>query len=159
MRSISSIALWLLVIGTPLVLVPVFTKTSWSCRFGRPERRRRWQKGIRSWGCRCAPDAFYGRFSGRLWDSSLSLALVTSFGTPPRHLAWRVAASGLLLLVSIATLVYFRPAIIGMVVDHGAGRTPEALAEEAHRWVALNWVRILAVAASLAMGVQALLLR
>ena len=59
--------------------------------------------------------------------------------------------------VSIATLLYFRPAIIGMVVDHGAGGTPEALAEEAHPWVALNWVRFVAVAASLAMGVQALL--
>jgi len=60
------------------------------------------------------------------------LALVTSFGTPPRHLAWPVAASRLLLMVSIATLVYFRPAIIGIVVDHGAGRTPEAGAAEAH---------------------------
>ncbi|HEY2585140.1 MAG TPA: hypothetical protein VGI81_05185, partial [Tepidisphaeraceae bacterium] len=84
--------------------------------------------------------------------------LATSFGTPPRHLAWRVAACGLLILVSIATLVYFRPAVIEMVVDHGAGRTPEALAKEAHRWVALNWVRVLAVAGSLAMGVRALLL-
>jgi len=45
-----------------------------------------------------------------------------------------------------------------MIVEHGAGRTPGALAEEAQRWVALNWVRVLAVAASLAMGVRALLL-
>jgi hypothetical protein len=84
--------------------------------------------------------------------------MLTSFGTPPRHLAWRLAATGLMLLVSIATLVYFRPVLIGMLINHGAGLTPEALAGEARRWVALDWVRDIAVAASLAMGIRALLL-
>lgn len=73
-------------------------------------------------------------------------------------MAWRAAATGLLVMVSIATLAYFRPALIGMIVHHGAGCAPESLATEARRWVALNWVRVAAVAASLAMGVRALLL-
>jgi len=84
--------------------------------------------------------------------------MLTSFGAPPRHLAWRLAATGLMLLVSIATLVYFRPVLIGMLINHGAGLTPEALAAEVRRWVALDWVRDIAVAASLAMGIRALLL-
>lgn len=58
--------------------------------------------------------------------------------------------------MSIATLVYFRPFVIGS--DRGAGRTPEALIEEARRWVGLSWLRVLAVAASVAICVRALLL-
>jgi hypothetical protein len=86
------------------------------------------------------------------------LALLTSFGAPARHLAWRIAATGLLLLVSVATLLYFRPALIELVVNHGAGLTPESLAAEVRRWVVLDWVRTTAVAASLGMGIRALLL-
>lgn len=104
-----------------------------------------------------AGGVFWAFFTPALGFVAL-LALITSFGTPSRHLAWRISATGLLLVVSIATLAYFRPAIIGMVVSHGAGRTPEALAAEAHRWVALNWVQVAAVAASLAMGIRTLLL-
>jgi phosphate/sulfate permease len=45
-----------------------------------------------------------------------------------------------------------------MVVNHGAGLTPNALTAEVRRWVVLDWVRTIAVAASLAMGIRALLL-
>ena len=110
-------------------------KRLWWCRFGRQEPRSRWRR-----------------------KSAALLALLTSFGAPPRHLAWRLAATGLLLLVSVATLFYFRPALIEMVVNHGAGLTPKALTAEVRRWVVLDWVRTIAVAASLAMGIRALLL-
>jgi hypothetical protein len=157
-RAIASITLWLFVIGTALifgaglyenlVVVPFWsTAAPGSLAEGNPLLAVPVRAGR----------VFWSVFTPALGFIAL-LALATSFGTPPRHLAWRVAASGLLLVVSIATLVYFRPAIVGMVVEHGAGRTPDALAAEAHRWVALNWVRILAVAASLVMGVRALLL-
>jgi hypothetical protein len=157
-RSISSITLWLFVIGTALILgaglyenlvvVPFWsTGAPASLAQGNPLLEVTVRAGR----------VFWSFFTPALGLIAL-LALATSIGTPPRHLAWRVAATGLLILVSIATLAYFRPALIGMVVGHGAGRTPQALTEEAHRWVALNWVRILAVAASVAMGVRALLL-
>ncbi len=67
-----------------------------------------------------------------------------------------------MLLVSIATLVYFRPVLIGMLINHAEqGLTPGSAGagRSCHRrWVALDWVRDIAVAASLAMGIRALLL-
>lgn len=158
MRSVASLTLWLFVIGTSLILGASLYESLvvvpfWSA--GAPaslaEGNPLLQVHIR------AGHAFWQYFTPALGLIAL-LALLTSFGAPPRHLAWRLAATGLILLVSVVTLVYFRPVIIGMVVNHGAGLTPEALAAEARRWVALNWVREIAVAASLAMGIRALLL-
>lgn len=158
MRLIASFSLWLFVLGTALILgaglyealvvVPFWSAgVPASLAEGNPLLRVPMRYG----------QVFWPFFTPALGLIAL-LALVTSFGSSPRYLAWRLAATGLLLLVSIATLVYFRPAIIGLVVHHGAGRTPDAVNAEARRWVALNWVRVLAVAASLAMGVRALLL-
>lgn len=158
MRIIASISLWFFVIGTAftlgaglyeaLVVVPF-----WSA--GAPaslaEGNPLLQVPIRS------GQVFWPYFTPALGLIAL-ITLITSFGTAPHHQVWRVAASGLLLLVTITTLAYYRPVIIGMVIYHGSGSTPEALAAQAHRWVALNWLRILAVAASLAMGIRALLL-
>ena len=158
MRSFASLTLWIFVIGTALILGAglyenLVVVPFWSA--GAPASLAKGnpllQVQIR------AGHAFWQYFTPALSLIAL-LALVTSFGAPPRHLLWRLAATGLILLVSVATLIYFRPAAIGMVVNHGAGLTPEALAAEARRWVALNWVRAIAVAASLAMGIRALLL-
>jgi formate hydrogenlyase subunit 3/multisubunit Na+/H+ antiporter MnhD subunit len=157
-RSISSVILWLFVIGTAIILgaglyEQLVVVPFWAA--GAPaslaEGNPLLEVAVR------AGSVFWSVFTPALGFIAL-LTLVTSFGTPPRHLAWQVASSGLLILVSIATLAYFRPAIIAMVIEHGAGRTPEALAQDAHRWVTLNWLRILAVACSLAMGIRALLL-
>ncbi len=71
-------------------------------------------------------------------------------------MAWRLAGTGLLLLTVILTLAYFRPSIINLVVYHGAGRTKDVLAADAKMWVALNWLRIGVVLASLSMGLRAL---
>lgn len=155
---IASFTLWLFVLGTAfilgaglyeaLVVVPFWSADApASLAEGNPLLKVPIRSG----------QVFWPFFTPALGVIAL-LALVTGFGTPSRHFAWRLAATGLLLIVSIVTLVYFRPTIIRMVIDHGAGRTPEALGEQASRWVALNWVRVLAVAASLAMGVRALLL-
>jgi hypothetical protein len=155
---IASFTLWLFVLGTAfilgaglyeaLVVVPFWSADApASLAEGNPLLKVPIRSG----------QVFWPFFTPALGVIAL-LALVTGFGTPSRHFVWRLAATGLLLIVSIVTLVYFRPTIISMVIDHGAGRTPEALREQASRWVALNWVRVLAVAASLAMGVRALLL-
>ena len=155
MRSIASLTLWLFVIGTSLILgaglyEALVVVPFWSA--GAPaslaEGNPLLQVHVR------AGHVFWQYFTPVLG----LITLLTSIGTPSRHLAWRLAATGLMLLVSIATLVYFRPVLIGMLINHGAGLTPEALAAEARRWVALDWVRDIAVAASLAMGIRALLL-
>jgi hypothetical protein len=85
-------------------------------------------------------------------------AFLTSFGMPQKEMSWRLAGTGLFLVITIVTLAYFRPSIINMVVHHGAGRSDDALAAGAKMWVALNWLRIAAVAASLGMGLRALTL-
>lgn len=158
MRSISSVTLWLFIVGTAFILGAGVYETLVVVPFwsnGAPaslsEANPLLQVQIR------AGYAFWQYYTPALALIAL-LALLTSFGAPARHLAWRLAATGMLILVSIGTLAYFRPVVIQMVVNHGAGRGPEALAAEARRWVGLNWVRIGAVAASLAMGIRALLL-
>ena len=158
MRSIASITLWLFILGTALVLGAGLYETLVVVPFwsdGAPaslgEGNPLLQVQIR------AGHAFWQYFTPALGAVAL-IALVTSFAAPQRHMIWRLGATGLLVLISITTLAYFRPALIGMIVNHGAGRAPGTLTAEARRWVALNWVRLIAVAASLAMGVRALLL-
>jgi hypothetical protein len=85
-------------------------------------------------------------------------ALLTSFGTPLPHRTWRIASIMLLLGAVAATLLYFRPTIISLVVDHGGAQPDDEIAAQMRRWVMLNWVRIIAVAVSIGMGVRALLL-
>ena len=62
-----------------------------------------------------------------------------------------------MLIVFITTAFYFVPGIIQMVGRHGAGLPPDELARNARRWASMNWVRVAAVTASLAMGIRALL--
>jgi len=104
-----------------------------------------------------AGEAFWSVVTPALAIIALA-ALLTSFGTAHLHMVWRLAGTGLFLLTAIVTLTYFRPSVIQMVVHHGAGRMDQELVADAKRWVVLNWFRIGAVAASLAMGVRALLL-
>jgi hypothetical protein len=85
-------------------------------------------------------------------------ALLTSFGTPRPQRTWRIASTVLLLAAVAATLLYFRPTIIRLVVDHGGGQPDDEVAAQMRRWVVLNWLRITAVAVSIGMGVRALLL-
>lgn len=83
-------------------------------------------------------------------------ALLTSFGLPPRQMLWRIGSTGLLLIVTAATLAYFRPSAINLVVHHGAGRPADMIAAAARTWSSLNWLRIAGVTVSLGMGVRAL---
>jgi hypothetical protein len=85
-------------------------------------------------------------------------SLLTSFGTPRPHMTWRVASTVLLLVAVAATLLYFRPTIISLVVDHGGGRPDDEIAAQMRRWVMFNWVRVTALAVSVGIGVRALLL-
>jgi hypothetical protein len=85
-------------------------------------------------------------------------ALLTSFGTPRRYMTWRIASTVLLLVSVAATLLYFRPTIISLVVGQGGGQPDDLIAAQMRLWVILNWVRVAAVAASIGMGVRALLL-
>jgi hypothetical protein len=86
-------------------------------------------------------------------------ALLTSFGTPQRHMTWRIASTVLMLVAVAATFLYFRPTIISLVVDHGGGQPDHEIAAQMRRWVMLNWVRATATGVSIGMGVRALLLK
>jgi hypothetical protein len=73
-------------------------------------------------------------------------------------MTWRIASTVLLLVAVAATLLYFRPTIISLVVDHGGGRPDDEIAGQMRRWVMFNWVRVTALAVSVGLGVRALLL-
>jgi hypothetical protein len=73
-------------------------------------------------------------------------------------MTWRIASTVLLLVAVAATLLYFRPTIISLVVDHGGGRPDDEIAAQMRRWVIFNWVRVTALAVSVGIGVRALLL-
>jgi len=63
-----------------------------------------------------------------------------------------------MLIATAATLLYFRPTIIGLIVHHGGGQPADEIAAQTDRWVTLNWLRVTTVAVSVGMGVRALLL-
>jgi hypothetical protein len=73
-------------------------------------------------------------------------------------MTWRIASTGLIFVAVAATLLYFRPTIISLVVDHGGGQPDDVIAAQMRRWVMLNWVRATATAVSIGMAVRALLL-
>ncbi len=110
MRLIASLTLWIFVIGTAfilgaglyeaLVVVPFWSAGApASLAEGNPLLRVPMRAG----------QVFWPFFTPALGLISL-LALATSFGTPPRHMVWRVSATGLLLLVSSRLwLIFARP--------------------------------------------------
>ncbi len=85
-------------------------------------------------------------------------ALLTSFGAPRPLMTWRIAGAVLVFVVVAATLLYFRPTIVSLVVEHGGGQPDDVIAARMHQWVMLNWVRLAGMAVSVCMGVRALLL-
>jgi hypothetical protein len=85
-------------------------------------------------------------------------ALLTSFGVPQPQRTWRIASAGLLLIVIAATLLYFRPTIIGLVVGHGGGLPDDVIVAQMRQWVMLNWMRDALLAVSIGMGVRGLFL-
>jgi hypothetical protein len=158
MRLIAPLTLWIFVIGTGfilgaalyemLVVVPFWAgNVPQSLMDGNPFLRVPIRSG----------QVFWPVVTPGLGIVALA-AFLTSFGMPQKERIWRLAATGLFLVMTILTLAYFRPSIINMVVHHGAGRSGDALAAGAKMWVALNWLRIAAVAASLGIGLRALTL-
>lgn len=157
MRMLSSVTLWIFVIGSGFILgagiyEAVVVVPFWAN--GAPQSLMADNPLLRV-PIR-AGEAFWSVVTPALAIIALA-ALLTSFGTAHLHMVWRLAGTGLFLLTAIVTLTYFRPSVIQMV-HHGAGRMNQELVADAKRWVVLNWFRIGAVAASLAMGVRALLL-
>jgi Domain of unknown function (DUF1772) len=84
-------------------------------------------------------------------------ALLTSFGSPRPQMVWRIASASLVLMVVAATLLYFRPTIISLVINHGGGQPDDVIAAQMHRWVVLNWLRLASMAVSIGMAVRGFL--
>ena len=157
MRLLASLMLWMFVVGTGfilgaglyemLVVVPFWAGNApQSLMDGNPFLRVPIRSG----------QVFWPVVTPCVGIIALA-AFLSSFGMPQKEMIWRLAATGLLLIITVLTLAYFRPSIINMVIHHGAGRSADALAADAKLWVALNWLRIAAVAASLGMGLRALI--
>jgi len=70
------------------------------------------------------------------------LALVAGFWTAPPQRTWQIAAALLELAVVASTLLYFRPTLVRLFMQHGAGLSDEALRSIVHRWVLWSRVRI-----------------
>jgi hypothetical protein len=106
---------------------------------------------------RVAPNA-----GPRLWMAlSPSLALVTilalftGWSTPKPHRTWRLAATGLELLVVATTFVYFVPNIIALM---GGALPVDVAARKARVWITLNRVRLIFTAIAWAFVLRALML-
>jgi len=158
MRMLASLTLWMFVIGSGfilgaglyemLVVVPFWAGNApQSLMDGNPFLRVPIRAG----------QVFWPVITPAIGTIALA-AFLTSFGMPQKEMIWRLAGTGLFLVMTIVTLAYLRPSIINMVVHHGEGRSGDALAASAKMWVSLNLLRIAGVAASLGMGVRALTL-
>lgn len=131
-------------------------ETSWSCRFGRPEHRRRWQKGSRPEGAGARRTRFLAVLhAGSGIDRSPCAGhqlrdIWPGLSRPAGCCLW---------CRSRPWCTSGRPSSESSSTTEPAARRRPGPRKHTGR-VALNWVRILAVAASLAMGVvRALLCR
>jgi hypothetical protein len=83
------------------------------------------------------------------------LALATAYRSAAPNRAWRLAASGLELVIVVTTLTYFAPTIVRLLDPARTVPGPQA-AVELHTWMALNWGRAAATAAAWGASLRAL---
>ena len=87
----------------------------------------------------------------------LSIAtLISGWRTRPEHRKWLVAATASALIVVVATFVYFVPTLIELMTAGPDGANATRIAEKAHLWVTLNWVRAAVYIAAWLCGLRAL---
>jgi hypothetical protein len=70
------------------------------------------------------------------------LALVSGLRTPAPQRAWRTVAAIAELVAVAMTLLYFRPTLVRLFMEHGAGLSAAAIASTVHRWVLWSGARI-----------------
>jgi hypothetical protein len=143
--SIAQIILWLLVVVTgvavggglyeQLVVMPLWTSAP-------PD------SVIEYYRHNVANPQFTLNQGGRFWIfvmpllGLLSIAtLLSGLRTRPEHRRWRIAASALILLVTIITFAWFIPNIIKLTGEAVLTMPREDVAALANRWATLNWLR------------------
>ncbi len=72
------------------------------------------------------------------------LSLVFGLRAPHAERLWRSAAAVLELCVVASTLLYFRPTLVRLFMEHGASLSTAAIVAIVGRWVMLSRVRIAA---------------
>jgi hypothetical protein len=69
-------------------------------------------------------------------------ALVVGWRMPKPAFTWLATAAVAELSALAMTLLYFRPTVVHLFLQHGAGMPPPVLAGIVRRWVAWNWARV-----------------
>lgn len=72
---------------------------------------------------------------------SAVVTLAAGWKTPPKHRKWLLMSTLASLLVEVASLAYFVPTLVKLLVDRGQGFSDEEIMTKANTWVKLNGVR------------------
>lgn len=67
--------------------------------------------------------------------------LVAGWGTPREHRRWLLASTMASLIVEVASLAYFVPTLVELLVERGEGLGDEEVSKKADTWVKLNGAR------------------
>lgn len=81
--------------------------------------------------------------------------LLSGLRTRPEHRKWRIAGTGLALLVVISTLAWFVPNIIKLGGQVVLTMSRDDVASIANTWVTLNWVRVIVYSLAWLAGLRA----
>ena len=115
---------------------------------GNPYGRVAIDAGVRFWAYMTSAVAF-----------SAILALGSGFQMPAPQRAWQMFAALAELAVVATTLLYFRPTLVRLFMDHGAGLSAGAVTSTVRRWVRWSSVRVAVSFVAWCSAVYALTLR
>ncbi|MEO5718569.1 MAG: hypothetical protein ABIR29_08365 [Chthoniobacterales bacterium] len=101
------------------------------------------------------PGSFW-RFSTPLYSLCGLLMLIGAWAMPPRSRVLTLVAGSVALLAFLATIFYFVPGLIKLIVNRGADLGGEEITQMVHSWVKWNWVRLGAISLAWVMAIQAL---
>jgi hypothetical protein len=87
------------------------------------------------------------------------LALVFGLGASQPQRGWQVSAAEAELCAVAMTLLYFRPTLVRLFMEHAAGLSVITVRSTVDRWVMLSRVRIVLSAAAWLAALRALALR
>jgi len=82
-------------------------------------------------------------------------ALLSGLRTSPEHRKWRIAGTGLSIILVAATFAWFVPNIIKLGSADVLTMSREEVASTANAWVNLNWVRVMAGSLAWLAGLRA----
>lgn len=67
--------------------------------------------------------------------------LATGWQTPRKHRRWLLVSTVFSLIVEVASLTYFVPTLVKLLIERGEGLTDEEISTKTKTWVKLNGIR------------------